>query len=210
MMAVFRSLAFAERTNPDVIRLTANTCKSALPVAIPCNDALFVLVLRFMNFSSDENQNRNRMAPALSISLKRALGELLPNSPCSALLAFQEEAVKCIARIKEASDDRPSRVDVTGEGALAWACARARGVKRGEAALLIPYEAVIHITRVNVISRNRPRYTDALGDRALAGACTRNWDIERGDGAVSGAHEAVSYATPVNERASDGSRRVDA
>ena len=51
-MVVFRSLAFAERTNPDVIRLTANTCKSALPVAIPCDDALFVLVLRFMNFSS--------------------------------------------------------------------------------------------------------------------------------------------------------------
>jgi hypothetical protein len=52
IMAVFRSFAFAERTDPDVIRLTANTCKSALPVAIPCNDALFVLVLRFMNFSS--------------------------------------------------------------------------------------------------------------------------------------------------------------
>jgi hypothetical protein len=34
--------------------------------------------------------------------------------------------VKCIARIKEASDDRPRQVDVTGHGALAWACARAR------------------------------------------------------------------------------------
>jgi hypothetical protein len=49
MMVVFRSLAFAERTNPDVIRLTANTCRSALPVAIPSNDRLFVLL--FMMFS---------------------------------------------------------------------------------------------------------------------------------------------------------------
>ena len=34
------------------------------------------------------------------------------------LLAFEEEAVIGIARINEAYDDRPSRVDVTGEGAL--------------------------------------------------------------------------------------------
>jgi len=34
MMAVFRSFAFAERTNPDVARLTANTGKSAVRVAI--------------------------------------------------------------------------------------------------------------------------------------------------------------------------------
>ena len=52
MMAVFRSLALAERTNPDVIRLTANTSKSAVRVAILCNDALFVLVLLFMIFSN--------------------------------------------------------------------------------------------------------------------------------------------------------------
>jgi hypothetical protein len=47
---VFRSLAFAERPKPDVARLTANTSKSAVPVAVPCNDALFVLLLLFMIF----------------------------------------------------------------------------------------------------------------------------------------------------------------
>jgi hypothetical protein len=52
MMAVFGSLAFAERTSPDVIRLTANVSKSAVRVAILCNDALFVLVLLFMIFSN--------------------------------------------------------------------------------------------------------------------------------------------------------------
>jgi hypothetical protein len=52
IVAVFRSLAFAERTNPDVAKLTANTSKSVVPVAIPCNDALFVLVLLFMIFSN--------------------------------------------------------------------------------------------------------------------------------------------------------------
>ena len=66
----------------------------------------------------------------------------------------------CIARIKEASDDRPRRVRHGGEGTLAYGCARARGVKRGEAAPLIPHEAVIHIARVNVISRNRPRWRE--------------------------------------------------
>jgi hypothetical protein len=52
MMDVFRSLALAERTNPDVIRLTANSTNSALPGAIPCNDALLVLLLFFMIFSN--------------------------------------------------------------------------------------------------------------------------------------------------------------
>jgi hypothetical protein len=52
IMTVFRSLAFAERTNPDVARLTANASKSAEPVAVPCNDALFVLLLLFMIFSN--------------------------------------------------------------------------------------------------------------------------------------------------------------
>ena len=51
-MAVFRSLAFAERTKPYVARLTANTSKRAPPVAIPCNDALFVLLVLFMIFSN--------------------------------------------------------------------------------------------------------------------------------------------------------------
>ena len=88
---------------------------------------------------------------ALDHNLRALLrrGHLDPTMQC--LLAFQEEAVICIARINEASDDRPSRVDVTGEGALAWACARARGVKRGEAAVLVQHEAVTHIARVNVI-----------------------------------------------------------
>jgi hypothetical protein len=47
---VFRSLAFAERAKPDVARLTANASKSAVQVAVPCNDALFVLLLLFMMF----------------------------------------------------------------------------------------------------------------------------------------------------------------
>ena len=52
IMVVFRSFAFAERTDPDVARLTANPTKSALPVAIPCIDALFVLLVLFTIFSN--------------------------------------------------------------------------------------------------------------------------------------------------------------
>jgi hypothetical protein len=59
MMVVFCAFAFVERTNPDVIRLTANSGDSALPVAIPCNDALFVLLLLFMIFSNWRSPNAN-------------------------------------------------------------------------------------------------------------------------------------------------------
>ena len=79
-------------------------------------------------------------------------------------------------------------------GKVPWprACARARGVKRGEAAVLVPREAVIDVARVNVISRGGPRRGDAgPAYRALEGACTRAWNIECSDGAVRGAHEAV-------------------
>ena len=73
--------------------------------------------------------------------------------------------MNCIARINEASDDRPSRVDVTGEGALAWACARARGVKRGEAAVLVQHEAVTHIARVKLYRQAVTVYRFAPGTR---------------------------------------------
>jgi hypothetical protein len=43
--------------------------------------------------------------------------------------------VKYIARVHVPSDDRPRRVGGSGDGALAYACARARGVKRGEGAV---------------------------------------------------------------------------
>lgn len=66
--AIFRSLALAERTNPDVVRLTANTSQSALPVAIACNDVLFVLVLLFMNFSS---------GVPLAVGFKTEAGEVI-------------------------------------------------------------------------------------------------------------------------------------
>ena len=83
------------------------------------------------------------------------------------LLAFREKPVIGIAHINIVSDDRPRLIDGKGGGALAGACARARSVKRGEAAALIPDKTVIHIARVNVISCNGPRYTDALGERTL-------------------------------------------
>jgi len=50
MMAVFRSLAFAERTNPDVARLTANSGNSTVLAAIFCNDPLTILL--FMIFTN--------------------------------------------------------------------------------------------------------------------------------------------------------------
>jgi hypothetical protein len=65
---VFRSLAFAERAKPDVARLTANASKSAVPVAVPCNDALFVLLLLFMIFP-------NRLYPSQWVRLKTGTGE---------------------------------------------------------------------------------------------------------------------------------------
>ena len=81
---------------------------------------------------------------------------------------------------------------------LAYVCARAGGVKRCEAAVLISHEAVIHRTPVDVISRDRPHWVDALGERALAGSYARAWNIEGGDGAFSGTHIPVINATPVN------------
>ena len=128
----------------------------------------------------------------------------------SGLLAFQEEAVKCVARINEASDDRPRRVVDRGEGALAYTCARARGIKRGKAAVLIPQEAVIRVTCVDVISRDRPHWVDGLAERPLAGTFTRAWNIERDDGAVSGAQVAVPYVARVKVLSSNRTCRVDA
>ena len=52
IMAVFRAFAFADTTNPDVIRPTANSGDSTVPVAILCNVGLFVLLLLFMIFSN--------------------------------------------------------------------------------------------------------------------------------------------------------------
>ena len=73
----------------------------------------------------------------------------------------------------------------------------AQGVKRGEAAVLVPREAVIDVARVNVISRGGPRRGDAgPAYRALEGACTRAWNIECSDGAVRGAHKAVIDVAP--------------
>jgi hypothetical protein len=126
------------------------------------------------------------------------------------LLAFQEEAVKYIARVEVPADDRPRRVGNGGEGPLVHACTCARSIERSDDTVTSAHEAVIHLARVNVISRNRPYWVDALAERTLAGACTRTWNIERGDGAVSGAHEAVSYVARVKEHARDGPRRVDA
>jgi hypothetical protein len=70
MMAVFRSLPLADRMNPDVARLTANTGKSAVRVAIACNDALFVLILLFMTFSS-------RVPRENRVSFKPETGEVI-------------------------------------------------------------------------------------------------------------------------------------
>ena len=66
----------------------------------------------------------------------------MPSESCfetlsQGLLAIQERAVKYIDRILVEYDDRPRRVGGTGESALAYEGARARGVKRGEAAVLI-------------------------------------------------------------------------
>ena len=52
------------------------------------------------------------------------LSELLP-SPLAGLLAFREELVPRVARIKVVPDDRPRRSGARGDGALADACARA-------------------------------------------------------------------------------------
>jgi hypothetical protein len=157
-----------------------------------------------------DNQNRNQMVPALSISLNVLSETLLPNSPCSALLAFPEETVIGIARIKKASDDRPWRVISRGEGALAGACPGARDIERGDGSVLIPHEAVIHRACVDVIPRDRPRRVDGIAYRTLARACARARNIEHGDGAVLIPHEAVKYIAGIKVFSRDGPRWVDA
>ena len=136
--------------------------------------------------------------------------ELLPNFSRSALLASQEEPVKCIARIKEASDDRTRRVGHRGVSALEWASARAWSIERCDDTVTSAHKTMIHVVRVDVIPRNRPRYTDALANRSLEGTGTRTWNIERGDATVTSPHKTVIHIARVNEPASDGPRGVDA
>jgi hypothetical protein len=50
--------------------------------------------------------------------------------------------VKYIARIKVPANDRPRRVDCSGEGALPGACARAWNVERGDGAVRGAHEAM--------------------------------------------------------------------
>ena len=82
--------------------------------------------------------------------------------------------MKYVARVDVPSRNRTCRVGGSGEGALAYACARARGVKCGEDAVLIPHEAVIHRVCVHGRAHDGPRWVDASGERALAGAFTNN------------------------------------
>ena len=60
------------------------------------------------------------------------------------LLAFQEEAVKYIARIKVVSGDRPPEW-VRRDGAPADACARARSIERDDGTVRGAHEAVPHV-----------------------------------------------------------------
>jgi hypothetical protein len=80
------------------------------------------------------------VVPALNV-----LSKLLPKLSRKVLLAFREEAVRYIACINVVCDDHPRRSGVRGDSALAYACARARGVKRGDGTVTGAHEAVIEV-----------------------------------------------------------------
>ena len=122
------------------------------------------------------------------------------------------EAVIQVACVKCESRNRARRVEAIGrcgKGALAGACAGARGIERFDGAVLIPQEAMIHIAVVIVVSRDLPCRIDVIGEGALAKTRARARRIERGQGAVGSAQEAVDVAadTVVTR---DRARGVDA
>src|SRR5437762_11036946 len=76
------------------------------------------------------------------------------------------------------SGDRSPSVDAQGDGALAQACAGARGIERGNGSVGGPQEAVIHTTGVRVLSSDRSGLVDVVGQRITS----TGRDAERGDG----------------------------
>ena len=88
----------------------------------------------------------------------------------------------CIARIKEASDDRPRRGDVTGEGALAGTRTRAGSVEGGEGAVASPHEAIVTIGIKK--ARDSALRADSITVSALEGAMGSAWNVERNDGCL--------------------------
>jgi hypothetical protein len=85
-------------------------------------------------------QNPARLDKVLFPPFFDVLPELLPNSLSQSLLAFREEAVKPVTRIKVVSDNRPCRVDARGDGVLE-SCACVRGIERGDGAVRGAHEA---------------------------------------------------------------------
>ena len=112
-------------------------------------------------------------------------------------------------RVNVVSGDRPRRVDVVGDGALARPCAPAGNVERGDGAVRGAQETVIHIARVDVESLSRSCIVDASGIRALVGTCAHARNIEHGDGAVGSAQVAVIDIVRVNRESRDCPRRIE-
>jgi hypothetical protein len=93
--------------------------------------------------------------------------------------------------VNKESGDRACRIDVEAACTLAWACARARSVKRGDSAVMRAHKAVTHNVCVADNSRDRARRVDAKCEGALAGACARAGSIERREGTIASANVAV-------------------
>src|SRR5437879_618541 len=108
-----------------------------------------------------------------------------------------KEAVNQVTRVNVVSRNRARRVDALGESALAQvrACASARRVEGGHAAVGGAQEAVKHPIPVQVVSRNRARRVDARGEGALARASPGARGVERGESSCASSRgEAQSEA----------------
>jgi len=125
------------------------------------------------------------------------------------LQAFHEEAVCHIAPVNSLSHDRSWVVVVQGDGALACACARARGIERAEGALARPHEAVKHTCCVDVNSFDLSVRSVAYAECALTCPCACARGIERRDRAVGGAQKAVTHTAGVNVESRDLTRLID-
>ena len=160
------------------------------------------------------SEERHRFIPSMPLTPKvfaRHGGQAeQAGYPLWASLRAPQEAVIHVVIVDGVSRDRPLRVDIPYEGALAGACARARSVERGDLAVVIAHEAVSHTVRVNVVSVNHSRVVDIPPDGALEGARARAGSVERSDDAVVSAHEAVIHIVRVNVNSRNRFRRVDA
>ena len=156
-------------------------------------------ILGRRNALSPVIRDKSRMRQSAHVRIRAGVpGDLYSYRDRYPALRGAQEAVIHVVRVKVVSRNRPDRLLLGGESALAGTGARLRSVERRDGAVLRAQEAMAHTVRVDDISVNRPGCVYILRLCALAGAsaCPRN--VKRGDRAICSARKAVVHTIRVN------------